>query len=72
MGEMKKIKIDKENYKLLLAFADCNMCVSRASKKVYLSGTAIYNRFQRIRENTGLDPLRFWDLVQLFECEVIE
>lgn len=68
--EEKKIIIDKYNYKILLAFADCNMSVRAAEKRVYLSRTAIYNRFQKIKEKTGLDPLKFWDLVHLLECEV--
>ena len=69
--EEKKIKLDKDNYKILLVFADCNMSVRATAKKVYLSGTAVYTRFRRIKEKTGLDPLEFWDLVHLLECEVI-
>jgi hypothetical protein len=30
--EEKKIKLDKESYKMLLAFADCNMSVRAAEK----------------------------------------
>lgn len=66
----KEIKLDKEMYKILLAFADNDMSVNAITKKVYLTNTAIYNRFKKIEEKTGLNPLRFWDLVQLLESEV--
>lgn len=66
------MKLDRDTYKLLLAYADCDMCVKRMEKVVFLTGTAIYNRFKKIKQDTGLNPRRFWDLIQLLECEIYE
>lgn len=50
---------------LLKAYAENNMNRSQTSKAVYLHTNSIRYRFAVIRQETGLDPQCFYDLVKL-------
>ena len=49
----------------LRAYADNDMNVSKAAKKLGVHPNTIYNRFERIGDLTGLDALRFNGLTEL-------
>lgn len=49
----------------LLAFAECNMSTSETARKLYCTHGTVKYRLWRIKERTGLDPHRFYDLVEL-------
>ena len=51
----------------LLEFAECDMCASRAARKLFYTEKAIRYRLCRVKEKTGLDPYRFYDLVKLVQ-----
>lgn len=49
----------------ILSYAKCNMNASEAARKIYITVNAVNYRFDRIKENTGLDARNFYDLVKL-------
>ena len=49
----------------LLTFAECNMSTSETARKLYCTHGTVKYRLGRIKERTGLDPHRFYDLVEL-------
>lgn len=49
------------------AYARSDMRMSRAAKELHLSRRAVEERLRRIRNETGRDPRRFFDLVALLE-----
>ena len=53
--------------KVILALAECDMCVSRTGRKLYMHHNSIMYHVRRIREITGLDPKKFYDLQRLVE-----
>ena len=56
--------LDKE---IILAFAKCDMRPTRVSKKIYVCrGTVIYH-MKKIKEKTGLDIRKFYDLCKLLQ-----
>lgn len=61
------MKLTPEQYKLLLAYADCDMSIRAAAKKEYMSVPTVNNWFKKIEDSTGLKPTRFWNLIQLLE-----
>lgn len=54
--------LDKE---IILAMADCNMCDSKVSRKLYVYRTTVGYRAKRIKEVTGLNIKNFYELCSL-------
>lgn len=59
------MKISEADRELLRAYAAHDMNRERTSKAVFLHSNSIRYRFDVIREKTGLDPGRFYDLEKL-------
>lgn len=53
--------------KVILALADCGMRTARAASKLYLHFNSVKYHIVRVRLETGLDPLCFYDLITLVE-----
>ena len=53
--------------KTLVEFANNNMDLSKTARKLFLSRTAAAYHLEKIKNKTGLDPLNFYDLVQLLK-----
>ena len=54
---------------VLIAFAECNMNRSKTARKLMYHRNNILYHLQKIREETGLNPYRFFDLVKLLQNE---
>lgn len=50
---------------IIMALANNGLVIERAKTALYSSSSAIRYHIQEIRENTGKDPLDFWDLIVL-------
>ena len=61
--------MNRINKELILAFAQNNMNVSKTSRQVFMHRNTVTYRFEKIKEETGLDPLTFYDLVELVGME---
>lgn len=57
--------MEDRDKKLLKAYAENDMSMSKTSGVVYLHYNSIRYRFQIIQRETGLDPQSFYDLVAL-------
>ena len=49
----------------ILAFAENNMNIVKAAKKMYVHRNTIVYRIDKIRKETGLNAKSFYDLVKL-------
>lgn len=61
-GNMKDIDTD-----VIRAMADCNMRQYAVSKKIYAARSTVNYRIRKIKQETGLDPRKFCDLVKLLD-----
>lgn len=50
---------------IIRTYADCDMNIIAAAKKLYVHPNTIYYHFDKIRNKTGLRPNKFSDLVTL-------
>lgn len=56
--------IDK---KIIQALADNNLSVDKTAKEVFMGRSSIYRHVRKIKKETGLNPLSFWDLLNLLK-----
>lgn len=56
--------IEKE---IILVYAECSMNATDTGRTLFMHRTTIQWHFQRIKAKTGLEPRRFYDLVNLAE-----
>ena len=55
----------RDDAKLIIAFANCDMNASRTANAVYLHRNTLLYHFYKIEKATGLNPRRFYDLIDL-------
>ena len=67
MGRRKAAGLSERQKEIILAMADNDMRVLRAARAMYCCNSGLYGHFERIKEQTGLDPMKFYDLVKLVE-----
>ena len=51
--------------KIILAYARHDMKVMRVAKEIYVTDSVVHYYFQKIKQETGLDPKKFYDLCRL-------
>jgi carbohydrate diacid regulator len=59
--------LNEEELETLLAYAENDMNVLRTAKEGFLHYNTVKYRLKRIKEKTGLDPHRFYDLMKLVQ-----
>ena len=52
---------------VILALAECNMNIRKTSGTLYMHRNVVYFHLGKVKENTGLDPQNFYDLIKLVE-----
>ena len=52
---------------IILAFADCNMRLKTVAEKLYFHRNNIVYHCDKIMDKTGLNPRKFYDLVELVQ-----
>ena len=57
--------MDEKQKKVLLALAACSLNVSAVSRKLYMHRNTVEYQVEKIKQETGLDPLNFYQLVKL-------
>ena len=72
IGRMKLMleKLTDMDLKILIAFADNDMNLSKTGRQIYMHRNSIDYHLQRIEEKTGLNPLKFYDLVKLLKIDL--
>ncbi len=53
--------------RVIVAYAKNDMNCNRAGDELHYNHTSIHYHLNRIREKTGLDPRKFYDLIKLLE-----
>ncbi len=56
---------EEKNKEIIKALAECNMSVGKAAKELHYNRQTVYYRIEKIKKVTGLNPLVFYDLVEL-------
>lgn len=58
-------KLIDRDFTLILSYAENNMSRTKTAKALYLFPTSLDYRIDRIKRITGLNPKKFYDLVEL-------
>jgi len=61
----------QEMEKTLTALFDSNLNVSEAAKKLFLHRNSLTYRLKKLSESTGLDPLSFYDAVEIYTALIL-
>lgn len=56
---------DKSLYKTITTFLECDMSLTEAAKKLHLHRNTLIYRLEKIKKETGLDPKKFSDAIQI-------
>lgn len=62
-----KSNISKMEIKIIFALAECGLNSSRAARKLNLHRNTVVYHIGEIKNITGLDPLDFYDMVELLK-----
>ena len=60
-------EMTKKEKEILLAYAENNMNTVKAARSIYCHHNTICYHLTKIKEKYGLDPRKFYDLVELLE-----
>ena len=60
-------KLNKDDFEVVVEFAKNNMNVSETSRYLFMHRNTVVYRLERIKNDTGLNPLNFFELVQLLQ-----
>lgn len=52
-----------QDAEIILAFADNNLNVSQTAKAMSYSRSAVVYHLEKIKDETGLEPMNFWNMV---------
>lgn len=52
---------------ILLEFAKNDMRISPTAKNLFFNRNSVYYHLRKVKSKTNLDPLRFYDLVELVQ-----
>lgn len=61
------MKLNDQDRKIVLAIAENNMNILAASRTLYMHRNTVIFHMEKIKRTTGLDPRKFYDLVELVE-----
>lgn len=67
MGVHNRTELDDVERNVIMAMADENLRVSKAANSLYLHINTVVYHLDQIQEITGLDPRKFYDLVELID-----
>lgn len=62
-----RTELDDVERNVIMAMADENLCVSKAANSLYLHRNTVVYHLDQIQMITGLDPRKFYDLVELID-----
>ena len=62
-----KNEISKMDVEVILALAECGLSPSRAARELNVHRNTVLYHIGEIRNYAGLDPLNFYDMVELLE-----
>lgn len=60
-----KEKLTDIDVQVILGFADNNMNVSETSRSLFMHRNTVVYHLDKVKRKTGLDPLNFYDLMEL-------
>lgn len=63
----KIMPMNEAEKKIILSLAGHDMCISKTSRAIHMHRNTIEQHFEKIRQKTGLNPRKFYDLVRLVE-----
>lgn len=62
---MKAHELSPDDQDIIRLMADLNLNASWVARKLHFHRNTVIYRLNRIKENTGLDPRNFWELMEL-------
>ncbi len=61
------MKITEFELKMIKMLAECDMSLQKAANKLYVHRNTLTYHIKKIKQRTGLDARRFYDLLKLLE-----
>ena len=59
--------LNRDEIDTVLAFAEYDMGIRKTARETFFHYNTIVYRLERVKEKTGLDPHRFYDLMKLVQ-----
>ena len=59
--------LNELDWKVLLAYADCDMNAERAAKQLHMARGTVCYHLDKIRDETKYSPYVFYDLIELVQ-----
>ena len=66
---MNKPQLSETDWEIIKAYAECDTCVLKTKQKIYLAQQTINYHLSKIHRVTGLNPRKFYDLIDLLIME---
>ena len=63
------MKMTEFELKMIKMLAECDMSLQKAANKLYVHRNTLTYHIEKIKQRTGLDARRFYDLLKLLEFE---
>lgn len=63
------MKMTEFEIKMIKTFAECDMSLQMAANKLYVHRNTLTYHIEKIKQQTGLDARRFYDLCELLKVE---
>ena len=61
------MKMTEFELKMIKMIAECDMSLQKAANKLYVHRNTLTYHIEKIKQRTGLDARRFYDLCRLLE-----
>lgn len=55
----------ERDIEIVLAYAEYNMSASELARKMFFHRNTVVYHLKKVKKETGLDPCKFYDLVEL-------
>lgn len=65
LGRPKRVELTSQDHEAIRALAKCDMNISLTARMLDVRRSTLEYRFERIRDITGLNPVRFYELHKL-------
>lgn len=63
-------RLTEEDWQMVMEFAENNMNMSETARVLHVTRQTVLYHLQKVAETTGLNPMVFYDLVELLDMRL--
>lgn len=64
---MENARLTEVDIECVRTLAECDMSIAETARRMYMARTTIVYHLKKVKKYTGLNPMKFRDLVRLME-----